>query len=197
MTVATAASWPAEPSFGRGGQGARGGIRRRGERGREQELTGRRRSGSVGSGSSLTARIDDEELRCPRLKTRLVSPLQGYQRCVAQRRGRGRHGGASGRVGEARGRRWPRWWRSAATGSLGWLRRERWGGGRNQRGGDGAGLRPRLLGVGRRPQGREAGREEVAASARAVPAFASAYWQRLRTTGKSPGGLGLQQCWAN
>ena len=63
--------------------------------------------------------------------------------------------------------------------------------------GIGAGLRPRLLGVARRPRGREAGREEVAASARAVPTFASAYWQRLRTTGKSPGGLGLQQCWAN
>ena len=101
-----------------------------------QELTGRRRSRSVGSGTSLMARIDDEELGCPRLKTRLVRPLQGCRRCVAQRRGRGRHGGASGRVGEARGRQWPRWWRSAATGSLGWLRRERWGeeGGTRERG---------------------------------------------------------------
>ena len=135
-SVMTTATNAAAASFGRGGQGARGGIRRRGERGREQELTGRRRSRSVGSGTSLTARIDDEELGCPRLKTRLVRPLQGCRRCVAQRRGRGRHGGASGRVGEARGRRWPRWWRSAATGSLGWLRRERWGGEGGTRGGE-------------------------------------------------------------
>ena len=62
--------------------------------------------------------------------------------------------------------------------------------------GIGAGLRPRLLGVARRPRGREAGREEVAASARAVPAFASAYWQRLKTTGTSQLGWAGWRSWA-
>ena len=58
-------------------RGARGGIRRRGERGWEQELTGRRRSRSVGSGTSLTARIDGEGLGCPRLKMTAMTMKQG------------------------------------------------------------------------------------------------------------------------
>ena len=105
MTTATSA---AAASFGRGGQGARGGIRRRGERGWEQELTGRRRSRSVGSGTSLTARIDGEGLGCPRLKMTAMTMKQGLLRGVSRRRGRGRCCGSSGRVSEASGGRWPR-----------------------------------------------------------------------------------------
>mgnify|MGYP000865977231 CR=1 FL=1 len=76
-SVMTTATNAAAASFGRGGQGARGGIRRRGERGWEQELTGRRRSRSVGSGTSLTARIDGEGLGCPRLKMTAMTMKQG------------------------------------------------------------------------------------------------------------------------
>ena len=58
------------------------------------------------------------------------------------------------------------------------------------------GVRGRLRGAGREPRGREAGREEVAASARAVPAFASAYWQRLKTTGTGQLGWAGWRSWA-
>ena len=57
-------------------------------------------------------------------------------------------------------------------------------------------MRGRLRGAGREPQGHEAGREEVAASARAVPAFASAYWQRLKTTGTGQLGWAGWRSWA-
>ena len=58
--------------------------------------------------------------------------------------------------------------------------------------GIGAGLRPRLLGVARRPRGREAGRVEVARAC-AVPSFSSAYWQEVEDEA-APGGLGRR--WA-
>ena len=81
--------------------------------------------------------------------------------------------------------------------ALGWLR-ERDGEELEERERDPKkeGVRGRLRGAGREPQGREAGREEVAASARAVPAFASAYWQRLKTTGTSQVGWAGWRSWA-
>ena len=81
-------------------------------------------------------RIDGGDHRHPRSETAALEMQQSFWRRVTRWRGRRRRGGASGRVGEARGRRWPRWWRSAATGSLGWLWRERWGGEGGTRGGE-------------------------------------------------------------
>ena len=54
MTTTTSA---AAASFSRGGQGARGGIRRRGERGWEQELTAGAAVASASSGRHRSSRI--------------------------------------------------------------------------------------------------------------------------------------------
>ena len=43
------------------------------------------------------------DLGDPKKKKASAAALRGVRRCVAQRGGRGRSGGASGRVGEARG----------------------------------------------------------------------------------------------
>ena len=96
-------------------RGDRGGIRRREERGWEQELTGRRRSRLVGSGTSLTARIDGEGPGCPRLKMTVMAALLASRgrvlgvrlygveaELVAYPEGRGEVGGSGER------RRWRR-----------------------------------------------------------------------------------------
>ena len=147
-SIMTTATFTAAAIFGRGGQGARGGIRRQGERGWEQDLTGRRHSRSVGSGTSLTARIDGEGLGCPRLKMTAMTMKQGlpashssigrtrrFLRCFWTRR-------------KGEGARWSRQRRSAVSGVLGGARkRGRRKGARQRKEGKVRGGRPHRVGV--------------------------------------------------
>ena len=53
------------------------------------------------------------------MKTKAKTAFGGVWRRVSRQRGVGVGGGAPGHVGEARGRRWPRWLTSAAAGAFG------------------------------------------------------------------------------
>ena len=138
---------------------ARGRIRQRGMGETMQRLTAVLLVLLARQGRHGVRRNDGGDHRHPRSKSAALEMQQSFWRRVTRWRGRRRRGGASGRVGEARGRRWPRWWRSAATGSLGWLRRERWGGeGGTREGGDAGGVVALLA-----PSSSSGGKQEVAA----------------------------------
>ena len=138
---------------------ARGRIRQRGMGETMQRLTAVLLVLLARQGRHGVRRIDGGDHRHPRSETAALEMQQSFWRRVTRWRGRRRRGGASGRVGEARGRRWPRWWRSAATGSLGWLRRERSGGKREEpERGDAGGVVALLA-----PSSGSGGKQEVAA----------------------------------
>ena len=91
-------------------------------------------SAAVASESSGRQRVERGvagDLGARRLKKRSRKALQGFRRCVSQRGGRGRCGGASGLIDRARGGRWPWWQQTAATGALGCGAGESRGGGRS------------------------------------------------------------------
>ena len=73
------------------------------KRGKAAELTGRSMSSSVGSGATGARRIDERRSAGTEVEDDPMAAMQGLRRCVARWGGRGRHGGASGQVREARG----------------------------------------------------------------------------------------------
>ena len=90
-----------------------------GERGKRQGLTANPVEATARLGRDWSSRIPEEFAGGQRLKTMPWTTLHGFRRGAARWRGRGRHGGAPRHVGEARGRWWPRWWRTAATNPFG------------------------------------------------------------------------------
>ena len=96
------------------------GWKRVGEkRGKVAELTGRSMSRSVGSGPTGVRQIDERRLAGTEVEDDPMAAMQGLRRSVARWGGRRCRGVASGHVGEARGRRWPRWCTSAVAGVFG------------------------------------------------------------------------------
>ena len=96
------------------GTAAREGNRSREERGSAYWLTASAGSARVRSGTPGSSRIDGEDPRRPEAKLATATAPRGAPSCVARRGGRGGRGGAGERVGEARGGRWRRLWRTAA-----------------------------------------------------------------------------------
>ena len=97
----------------------RGGGEQRGSGKEEEKLTASTMGRSVGAGEVRSEQGDGGDLGDPRRKKRSGPALRGVWRRVSRQRGVGVGGGAPGHVGEARGRRWPRWCTSAAAGAFG------------------------------------------------------------------------------
>ena len=93
-------------ALGRDGIGVRGRNRAREEGETAQELTAGAAVASASSGRHRSERSIEGDLRRPRSETAALARLQGVRRCVAQRGGRGRRGGAYGTGGGAR----EGWW---------------------------------------------------------------------------------------
>ena len=134
------------------------------------------------------------------MKTTMMEALQGLPRRVDQRGGRRRHGGASGHNSEARGSRWLRQRRAAATAALGQRERERQRGRVSERRGglDPDGTHASIRGVdvageaGRRPGG---GRTRACAPRAHVPVLLARWRGRLALAsrlGRPVGPLGCQ-----
>ena len=94
-----------------------GGARGEGESGRG--LTAELQGGLVGSGARRSGRIDGERRRGRSLEMMTMAAARGPSGRVRRRGGRGRHCGALGGVGEARGGWWPRRTASVATAPFG------------------------------------------------------------------------------
>jgi len=121
------------------------------------------------------------------METAMPAALWRVRRAVVRWGGRRGRGGAPGRIGEARGGRWPRGSSSAAAGVFGGCARES----QRKRGARGESERPGgVRGVADGVQGDERkqevarGKQEVAeaASARATPRLCSSSWQRRKRT---------------
>ena len=143
--------------------------------------------GSASSGKRRWWRIDGEDPRRPAMETAMPAALWRVRRAVVRWGGRRGRGGAPGRIGEARGGRWPRGSSSAAAGVFGGCARES----QRRRGARGESERPGgVRGVADGVQGDERkqevarGKQEVAeaASARATPRLCSSSWQRRKRT---------------
>ena len=83
-------------------------TKRRGKEGETvAELTGVATVASGSSGKLLRRRIYGGDLRAPGMRETAWAAMQGFRRAVDRWGGRGGRGGAPGRIGEARGGRWP------------------------------------------------------------------------------------------
>ena len=98
---------------------ARGGGEQRGTGEEEEKLTASMMERSVGAGEVQSEQGDGGDLGDPRRKKRSGQALRGVWRRVSRQRDVGDGGGAPGHVGEASGRRWPRWCTSVAAGAFG------------------------------------------------------------------------------
>ena len=91
-------------------------------------LTARSKSSSVVSGRRRRQQIDRGDRRTDAAMKAAGTTLRCTRRHVSWWRQRGRRGGSSGSIGEARGGRWPRWCSSARAR----LRRPWWGEGERE-----------------------------------------------------------------
>ena len=131
----------------------------------KQGLTGIVQGGSASSGKRRWWRIDGEDPRRPAMETAMPAALWRVRRAVGRWGGRRGRGGAPGRIGEARGGRWPRGSSSAAAGVFGGCARES----QRRRGARGESERPGgVRGVADGVQGDER-KQEVARGSRRWP----------------------------
>ena len=158
--------------------------------------------GSASSGKRRWWRIDGEDPRRPAMETAMPAALWRVRRAVVRWGGRRGRGGAPGRIGEARGGRWPRGSSSAAAGVFGGCARES----QRRRGARGESERPGGGCVASRTGSRATrgsrrwlgGKQEVAeaASASATPRLCSSSWQRRKRTKEEEVGWAGWGSWA-
>ena len=110
-------------------------------------------------------------------KSRVQGAMQAVRRCLTRLRGRGRRDGAAGQHGKARGARWLRWWRAAATNPFGWVR-ERGPGEGMSTGESGRGRGERVASPGTSREKRQAGGGR-GAWARTAATRLSSYWREV------------------